>query len=211
MRQLPTIEETASLVRAAVAVSMQELETVDPGAVEKALAEIALEIGSRVASGSQQALVAQLHEVLFEEYGFAGNTLDYYAADNSYLPRVLETRRGIPVTLSLVYKSVAQAIGLKARGINAPAHFLAAVEVDGSWMIVDPFQAGRVLTPEEVQQRLEQWTATKLESTAGLLPTATHREWLARLIRNLEQNFGRTDQQDNVLAMRELLAALGDD
>ena len=86
---------------------------------------------------------AELHEVLFEEWGFTGNAEDYYAPDNSYLPRVLQTRRGIPVTLSLIYKAVAQQVGLIVRDINTPVHFLAAVEVDRSWMIVDAFDSGQ--------------------------------------------------------------------
>ncbi len=89
---------------------------------------------SRVSSGNPKALIARLHQVLFDERGFTGNADDYYAPENSYLPCVLESRRGIPVTLSLIYKSVAQRVGLSARGINTPAHFLG---VGGSQRLVD--------------------------------------------------------------------------
>jgi len=205
IEQLPTLEETDSLVKAAVAVSMHELEFVDLAAVEKILDELAGEISARVRTGSQRALVSQLHEVLFEEWGYTGNTDDYYSAENSYLPRVLETHRGIPVTLSLIYKCVAQRVGLTARGINAPAHFLSAVEVDGSWMIVDPFQGGRLMTRDEVFKRLEQLTGAPIARSDALLATATHHEWLARIIRNLEQVFSHEGRQGDVLAMRELL------
>ncbi len=117
------LRETDSLVRAAIAVSMHELDDIDPAAIEKSLSNIALEIKNRSRSGSPNANVAQLHQVLFEEWGFTGNIDDYYAPDNSYLPRVIQSRRGIPVTLSLIYKSVAQQVGLIARGINSPVHF----------------------------------------------------------------------------------------
>jgi regulator of sirC expression with transglutaminase-like and TPR domain len=205
IEQLPTLEETKSLLRASVAVSMHELEFVDVVAVEKTLDELAGDIGSRVRSRSQHALVAQLHEVLFEEWGFNGNTDDYYNAENSYVPRVLETRRGIPVTLSLIYKCVAQRLGLTALGINSPAHFLAGIEVDGSRMIVDPFQGGRVMTRDEVFNRLEQLTGAPIARSDALLATATHHEWLARIIRNLEQVFTHEGRNADVLAMRELL------
>jgi len=205
IEQLPSLEETRSLLRAAVAVSMHELEFVDVAAVEKTLDELAADIRGRVRSGSQRAFVSQLHEVLFEEWGFTGNTDDYYSAENSYLPRVLETRRGIPVTLSLIYKCVAQRLGLTVRGINSPAHFLAGVEIDGSPMIVDPFQGGRVMTRDEVFNRLEQLTGAPISKSDALLATATHHEWLARIIRNLEQIFSHEARQADVLAMRELL------
>ncbi len=155
-------------------------------------------------------MVAQLHELLFEEWDFTGNTSDYYAPDNSYLPRVLQSRRGIPVTLALIYKAVAQQIGLIARGINAPVHFLAAVEVDGSWMIVDAFDSGRMLTRDEVFDRLDKLTGMPVERSDAMLATASHPQWLARIIRNLEQNFEREGRQADVLAMRELLALITD-
>lgn len=210
VQQLATLEETDSLVRAAVAVSMHELDDVDPDQIENTLAEIAHEINSRTPSGNPHAMVAQLHELLFEEWGFTGNTDDYYAPDNSYLPRVLQTRRGIPVTLALIYKAVAQQIGLIARGINAPVHFLAAVEVSGSWMIIDAFDGGRVLTRDEVFERLDQLAGEPVQRSDAILATASHPQWLARIIRNLEQNFDRAGRQADVLAMRELLTLLKD-
>jgi regulator of sirC expression with transglutaminase-like and TPR domain len=210
VQQMVTLEETDSLLRAAVAVSMHELDDVDPTHFENTLCEIADEIKRRAPSGSPHAIIAQLHEVLFEEWGFTGHTSDYYAPDNSYLPRVLQTRRGIPVTLSLIYKAVAQRVGLIARGINAPVHFLAAVEVDHSWMIVDAFESGRVLTREEVFQRLDQLAGAMVERSDALLATASHSQWLARIIRNLEQIFDDAGRQADVLAMRELLALVKD-
>ena len=203
--QLPTLEETDSLVCAAVAVAMHEFQDANPDDVDRTLKQIADEISGRVVSGNQHALVAQLHAVLFDELGFTGNTENYYSPENSYLPKVLQSRRGLPVTLSLVYKSVAQRIGLKARGINSPVHFLAAVELDGAWMIVDPFHDGRELAREEVFDRLEQLAGGPLQRSDELLATATHRDWLARIVRNLEQVFQRTARQIDMLAMRELL------
>ncbi len=204
--QLPTLEETDSLVHAAVAVAMHERDDIDPTNVENILGELAGEVSSRVWSGNPKALVAQLHQVLFDEWGFTGNADDYYAPENSYLPCVLETRRGIPVTLSLIYKSVAQRVGLSARGINTPAHFLASVETNGSWMIVDPFDGGATLARDEVFDRLEQMAGSPIVCSDDLLATATHSQWIARIIRNLEQIFERGRRDGDKLAMSELLA-----
>lgn len=203
--QIPTLEETDALVRAAVAVSMHELDDVDPAVVEKTLTDMAAEITSRVWSGNPQALAAQLHEVLFEERGLKGNVDDYYNRENSYLSRILESGRGIPVTLSLIYKSVAQRVGLISRGINAPAHFLAAVEVNDSWMMIDPYHSGRLLTRDEVFDRLDQMAESPVVRSDALLATATHPQWIARIIRNVEQLFLRDGRNQDVLAMQELL------
>jgi regulator of sirC expression with transglutaminase-like and TPR domain len=84
------------------------------------------------------------------------------------------------------------------------------VEVDGSWMIVDAFDGGRVLAREEVFQRLDQLAGQPVERSDALLATASHPQWLARIIRNLEQIFDRAGRQSDVLAMRELLALVKD-
>ncbi len=208
--QLATLEETNSLMHAAVAVSMHELDDASPETVGKSLDKLAAEVSRRVRSNNPQALVARLHEVLFDEHGFTGNLENYYVPENSYLSHVLETRRGIPVTLSLIYKCVAQRLGLKARGINSPAHFLASVEIDGSWMIIDPFDRGRVLARDEVFDRIEQAAGAKIARHDAHLATATHQQWLARIIRNLEHIFQRDGRENEQLAMRELLALVPD-
>src|SRR5206468_6452152 len=102
---------------------------------------------SRVRGGQPQALLVHLHEYLFTELGFAGNIEDYYNPYNSYLPSVLATKRGLPITLSLVYKIVAERLGLRAWGVGLPGHFLIGVECEpGNKMLVDTFASGRIIT-----------------------------------------------------------------
>ncbi|MCC7085114.1 MAG: transglutaminase family protein [Pirellulales bacterium] len=206
--QLSTLETTDSLVRAAVAVSMHELDGVLADGVERSLDELADNVRRKVNSVTPSALVARLHEVMFDERGFSGNTDDFYSPENSYLSRVLESRRGIPVTLSLIYKAVAQRLGLMARGINAPVHFLTAVESDSNWMIVDPFHGGRMLTKKEVFDQLDQHASAPVDRSEELLATATHGQWLGRIIRNLELVFARVNRENDRMAMRELQTLL---
>jgi regulator of sirC expression with transglutaminase-like and TPR domain len=161
-----------------------------------------------VKSGSRQALIAQLHHVLFEEYGLRGNLEDYYSPLNSYIPQVLERRIGIPVTLGLIYKCVAQRLGLTVRGINSPVHFLVAVQTGGPWMMVDPFHNGRVLTEDEAFDQMERLSGATITRSKALLSTATHVQWISRIIRNLEQIFQTEGRRDDELAMRELLATV---
>src|SRR5687767_2884355 len=97
-RQVPAIETSSGLLKAAVALSMHDLDDVTPQFVEEVLAKYAEEVRGRVKSSSTTALLAHLHEVLFEEAGFVGNVDDYYNPLNSYLPAVLQSRRGLPIT-----------------------------------------------------------------------------------------------------------------
>jgi len=125
---------------------MHALDDVDPQRVEDRLRTYSLRVKERSPSQSIIALQANLHEMLFDEEGFAGNLERYYSALNSYLPVVLDTRYGLPITLSLIYKVVGQWAGLCVEGINAPGHFMVRVRCDRSWMIVDPFFGGQMLT-----------------------------------------------------------------
>jgi regulator of sirC expression with transglutaminase-like and TPR domain len=206
--QVPRIDSTAGLVHAAIAVSMHELADVVPSRVDDELTSLAYKVRSRVRSRQPQALVAHLHEVLFEELGFAGNTEDYYTPANSYLPSVLKTRRGLPVLLSLLYKSVAERIGLVVRGVNAPAHFVTAVEIDGELMIVDAFQRGRILSRDELSERVAQLTGQAALSSDEAVPLATHRQWIARILMNLVGLFTNQGPPEHLQAMKELLALL---
>ena len=84
---------------------------------------------------------------LFGAEGFRGNDADYYDPDNSMLDRVLDRRRGIPITLSVVLIEVGRRLGVPFTGIGAPGHFI--VRHDGSGVYIDPFNGGRVLDDTE--------------------------------------------------------------
>ena len=61
---------------------------------------------------------------MFDEHGFSGNAADYYDPRNSFLNEVLDRKRGIPLTLALVYIEIGRRIGLPVQGVSFPAHFL---------------------------------------------------------------------------------------
>ncbi len=212
--QLPQLNTTDGLVRAAVAISMHELGDADLIEVESSLDDLARQVRERVVGDDPRALVAHAHHVLFEEARFRGNLGDYDNPVNSYLPRVLRTRLGLPITLTLIYKAVLERVGVPAVGINAPGHFLAGVPAvavgalssPNKLAFIDAFAAGRLLSREEALQRVINTAGGDLllDENADLLPVATHKHWLLRMIRNLHMGFERRGQFDDVNAMAEL-------
>jgi regulator of sirC expression with transglutaminase-like and TPR domain len=154
-----------------------------------------------------------LHDVLFDVVGFVGNVEDYYNPANSYLPDVLSTHRGLPITLVLIYKCVAEKLGLAVQGINSPGHFLAAVRGDqavdspaksAGWMYVDPFYGGRVLNQNDVCRRIVDTTGRDLIDPSMWLAAASHRQWLSRMLNNLQAIFAHTGRERDMYAMLEL-------
>src|SRR5687767_978066 len=126
--EMPRVDSTSGMFRAAFAIARHEKPAADVRLGEATIEELAETVRRRLRSENPQAKLAHLHDVLFEVVGFIGNVDDYYNPANSYLPDVLSTRRGLPITLVLVYKCVAEKLGLTVLGINSPGHFLAAVE-----------------------------------------------------------------------------------
>jgi regulator of sirC expression with transglutaminase-like and TPR domain len=202
--QVADLEAPGALLRAAVAIAMHELPDADPLAVEARLDQYAAHIEARVKTREARAYLAHLHAVLFDEERFRGEEAAYYDPQNSYIPVVLERKRGIPIALTLVYKEVGERLGLAIEGVNAPGHFLAAVEVDGRRMLVDPYGSGRVLTRDEAFARIARVSGRSLPADDDLLRPASPRQWIARMIQNLMHVFAQRDRDRDVAAMIEL-------
>jgi len=206
--QLPFLHKSQGLMRAALAISMHALDDVDPKRIEQRLDILGLRVRERCRTRRDAAILANMHAVLFEEEGFAGDMERYYTALNSYLPAVLNTRRGIPTLLSLIYKVVGEQAGLTVQGINAPGHFMVRVRCDNAWMIVDPFFGGQMLTRSEAFDRLDRVAGRRLPRSSQMLATATHQQWLDRILGNLRQLFATEGRRDDLAAMTELAQAL---
>jgi len=202
--QLKQINSPDALLNGAVAISMHQMEEAGPEAVDATIQQYADTIRGRVRGRQPQALLAHLHEYLFDELGFAGNTDDYYNPANSYLPVVLQTRRGLPITLSLVYRLVAERVGLRSWGVGLPGHFVVAVEAGGPTMLVDPFAGGRMLTPDEAHDRLKETFGEEVEWSEELLRPASNRHWLTRMLQNLLNVFGTRNHYADVAAVLEM-------
>ena len=205
---MPSLETTRGLLHAAVALSMHALDDVDPQRVEARLEAIAERIRSRVKSGNIDGLVAHLHDVLFGEEAFAGNTDHFYVALNSYVPVVLDTKRGLPISLALIYKVVGDFAGLTVEGINAPGHFLARVRCSRDWMIVDPFFCGQPLNQEEAHERMMNAVQREIPWDDSFLASASHAQWISRMLANLQSLFASEGRLHDLGAMKELQRAL---
>lgn len=203
-KQLPHINSPDALLNGAVAISMHQMEDLDCAQVDSTIQDFADTVRSRVRGHQPQALLAHLHEYLFEELNFQGNTEDYYAPSNSYLPAVVQSKKGLPITLSLVYKLVAERVGLRSWGVGLPGHFLVGVECGGSPLLVDAFAGGRILTPEEAHERMMEMFGPEVEWSEELLRPASNRHWLTRILQNLLNVFGATGHYSDVAAVLEL-------
>lgn len=139
-----------------------------------------------------------LNHFFFHDLHFGGNLNHYYDPQNSYLHRVLERRRGIPVSLAVLWLELAQGLGLSAHGVGFPGHFLVKVNLPHGQVVIDPL-SGQSLSREELQSRLEAWRSSHGLSGPSDLPLDHYlrampaREIIARMLHNLKE-IHRTQQ-----------------
>lgn len=133
-----------------------------------------------------------LNQFFFVDLGFGGNVNDFYDPDNSYLHAVLRTRRGIPISLAVLWMELAQGLRLDARGVGFPGHFMVKVHLPKGQVVLDPF-TGHSLSREQLAERLEPYRRRSAEDEDAEVPlglylqTASPREILARMLRNLKE------------------------
>lgn len=104
-----------------------------------------------------------LHRVLGAGHGFHGTPTDYRRLPSSLLQEVLRRRRGLPILLSVVWIEVARRAGAPVHGVALPGHFVVALgDPAGEHVLVDPFEGGRVLSPEDTERLVARTTGSPL-------------------------------------------------
>nr|WP_315244952.1 tetratricopeptide repeat protein [uncultured Albidiferax sp.] len=157
-----------------------------------------------------------LNQFFYRDLNFGGNVNDYYDPDNSYLNAVLRTRRGIPISLAVLWMELAQGIGLVVRGVAFPGHFMVKINLPKGQVVMDPF-TGQSLSREELSERLEPYTrrnalSEDFEVPLGLyLQASPPRDILARMLRNLKDiHTAQSDWQRLLPVLNRLLVLLPD-
>lgn len=201
------------LLEAAISLAQDETPTLD---VQQVLDEVdqMLERLKRRVPPDAAALnkLRGLNQFFFESLGFGGNANDYYNPDNSYLNVVLHSRRGIPISLAVLWLELAQGLGLKAGGVGFPGHFMVKVNLPGGQVVVDPL-SGRSLSREELSERLEPYRrpdgAPDDEIPLGLyLQMAPPRDIVARMLRNLKEIHRTQEDWPRLVAVQDRLLIL---
>lgn len=154
-----------------------------------------------------------LNQFFFRDLSFGGNINDYCDPDNSYLNVVLRTRRGIQISLAVLWLELAQGLGLHARGVCFPGHFMVKVNLPKGQVVIDPF-TGQSLSREELAERLEPYKRRsgltgEFEVPLGLyLQSAPPRDIIARMLRNLKEIHRAQGDWQRVVAVQDRLVVL---
>ena len=127
-----------------------------------------------------------LVEWLFRELGFRGDTEDYGAPENSYLDRVLDRRRGLPVTLAVLTVGVGRLAGIPARVVGMPGHVLVGDPLDRE-VFIDVFAGGRSVSPAEARRIFETLHPPSTRFSPSYLQATPDRLTVTRVLANLQE------------------------
>ncbi|MCA9015507.1 MAG: hypothetical protein KDA77_09285 [Planctomycetaceae bacterium] len=168
----------------------------------------ACELSGRVAlANDDRSLVQCFVDGLAKQHGLMGNATCYHQPDGSYLNRVIETRQGLPISLSLIYMAVGKELGIDIQGVAAPIQFLVRYESHAGPLFIDPYAKGAIYNEQECIERLGELGDFPRNQLIRLLKPASHREIIVRMLMNLKRI--HEEQQDYQRAwnvQRRLLA-----
>ena len=222
----PDDGEDLPLTEAALAIGQDVDSRLDLATAQSDIDRLAAALKARLpADAGQVHKLRLLNRYFFHELGFAGNANDYYDPANSYLSKVLERRRGIPISLAVLLMEFGHQIGLPLRGVSFPGHFLVKLKVRAGDLYLDPM-TGESLSREQLEERLSEFLELARErdgATADADPAlfeaalghaireATSREILARMLRNLKGIYhGRNDYPRLLEVQNRLVVLLPD-
>lgn len=205
-------DDSIPLFESALALGQDVYPDLDFYAYQIEIDTLALKLKQRLsADASHIQKLRMLNHFFFQELAFAGNINNYYDPDNSYVHRVMTSRRGIPISLAVVYMELGQQIGLNMKGISFPGHFLMKLSVQSGDIVLDPMN-GASLSREELEERLEPYIAQREYGDelplAAYLRAAHPREILTRMLRNLKAIFTDAQRWQYVLDVQERLVIL---
>ncbi len=147
----------------------------------------------------------QLFKFVFEDLRFAGDQNDYHNPENCFLDTVIERRKGLPISLSMIVMFIARRLDLPVFGVNMPIHFMLTFIGDREEFLVDPYDDGAVVTYDQCYFFLKK---NNIEPKPEYFQMASDMDILIRVIRNLIHSYERKEQLEKVEDLKRLLSTV---
>jgi regulator of sirC expression with transglutaminase-like and TPR domain len=207
-------DDSFALFEAAVSLAHDAYRDLDVQSVLDDVDQMQARLRHRIPSDAGQLQKLQiLNQFLYGDLGFGGNVNNYYDPDNSYIHRILQTRRGIPISLAVLWMELAQSLGLVVSGIGFPGHFMVKVALPIGPAILDP-QCGKSLSREQLSELLEPYRRQhgqldEMEAPLALyLQKTSPRGIISRMLRNLNEIYKSQNDAPLIMAVQNRLAVL---
>jgi len=131
--------------------------------------------------------VRVLRKIIHEAHDYHGDEKNHNDIQNANFIRVIERRRGLPISLGILYLILASKMGWACKGLNFPGHFVIRLEKDSERVILDPFRDGREMNAAELRRLLKSIAGRHAELSHNFYDVVSNREVLLRLENNLKK------------------------
>lgn len=152
--------------------------------------------------------VKSLNNVLFREKKFSANTKNFHSPANSMLHLVLETKRGNPLTLCVIYMIIAKRLEMPVHGVNLPNLFILTYKMDGIQFYINVYNKGLILSKADIDNYILQLNLNPVDI---FYEPCTNLDIIKRALRNLAFSFEKMDDLDKAAEVTKLLAAISED
>ena len=149
--------------------------------------------------------ISLLNEFLFDVEKFQGDLDDYYNPKNNFLNYVLDKKSGIPITLCILYTEIAKYANIDLKIVGFPSHVIVKFEEE---MILDPFNRGRLLELEDLQEILYQNYGDSVEFEAEYLNEISEEKILVRMLRNLKNSYMDSFAYDMAIICNKMILGI---
>lgn len=183
-------DSTLDLTEASLVIALEEYPSLDVEFYVDQVGQWSELVRQRLeGSADPERLLSEVNRVLFEEEGFCGEEPLQFDPRSTFLNDVLDRHAGVPIALSIVYIELSRRLGLEASGVSLPGRFL--VKIRGPWgeLLIDPFDAGSVLTAAECQAILDQSYGGGVRLREHHLRSCSNKQVLARVLSHLKSGF----------------------
>ena len=219
-QSLVAVDQNFPLLEAAAAIAQDEEPGLDVQEVLATCDALLVRLKRRLKPDAEplQKLTV-LNQFFYNELGFGCNANNFYAPENSYLNEVFRTRRGIPISIAVIWLELAQALDLQADGVSFPGHFLVKVTLPEGLVVMDPL-TGDSLGLDRLTERLAPYRqgfevaedGEESDTPLGLyLQPARPRDILTRMLRNLKEIFSSQSDWQRLKCVLDRLIVLNPD
>lgn len=151
--------------------------------------------------------VKVINSVLFNKLKFGANTKNFHSPGNSMMNVVLETRKGNPITLCIIYMLVAQKLKLPIHGVNLPNLFVLTYKDERNQFYINAFNKGLIFSKQDIENYINE---LHLAPQASFFEPCSSLEIIRRVLRNLIMSFDKIGEHAKAEEVKELLLIIAD-
>jgi regulator of sirC expression with transglutaminase-like and TPR domain len=201
-------EQDVRLAEAALYIARDEYPQIDIPAYLELLKNWSTLLRKEASRKPGHSRLDLLHDLLFQRMHFSGNIDNYYDPKNSFLNDVIDSRKGIPISLSVIYLELAWSLGLDATGIGFPGHFLVRVNHRGETVYVDAFHKGKIMSANDCVEFWNDISEGEVQFQENFLSSMNKHQILIRMLRNLKGIYLEQKNYKKVIRIMDKLIVL---